>query len=259
MRTTIFIFLVALLGFSPTCWGQGKVTRPTQNKTTNVKKKKKASITSNKKSATTDNKNKKSEAAGNDDKKTQLINGYECVDLALPSGLKWGVTNLGAKNPEESGAYFAWGETTNKNEYSIEDSYTSGKTNNELKSEGITKDLQTLAPRQDAASFYRGDGWRIPTYHEFKELMGQCDWEWVESDSIAGYKIIGKNGNSIFLPAAGFYLDTELVKEGGSGHYWTSTAFNDMFNAYTFTFMNGSFNLTWNGRYFGRVIRPVTE
>ena len=39
-------------------------------------------------------------------------NGYEYVDLGLPSGLKWATCNVGASSPEEYGLYFAWGETT---------------------------------------------------------------------------------------------------------------------------------------------------
>ena len=39
-------------------------------------------------------------------------NGYEYVDLGLPSGLKWATCNIGASSPEEYGLYFAWGETT---------------------------------------------------------------------------------------------------------------------------------------------------
>ena len=38
-------------------------------------------------------------------------NGYEYVDLGLPSGLKWATCNVGASSPEEYGNYYAWGET----------------------------------------------------------------------------------------------------------------------------------------------------
>ena len=35
-------------------------------------------------------------------------NGYEYVDLGLPSGLKWATCNVGANKPEDYGLYFAW-------------------------------------------------------------------------------------------------------------------------------------------------------
>ena len=34
-------------------------------------------------------------------------NGYEYVDLGLPSGLKWATCNVGASSPEEYGNYYA--------------------------------------------------------------------------------------------------------------------------------------------------------
>ena len=33
-------------------------------------------------------------------------NGHEYVDLGLPSGTLWASMNVGAANPEETGAYF---------------------------------------------------------------------------------------------------------------------------------------------------------
>ena len=45
-------------------------------------------------------------------------NGHEYVDLGLPSGIKWATCNVGANSPEDYGDYFAWGETSPKDEYS---------------------------------------------------------------------------------------------------------------------------------------------
>ena len=38
-------------------------------------------------------------------------NGFDYVDLGLPSGTLWAACNVGASKPSESGLYFAWGET----------------------------------------------------------------------------------------------------------------------------------------------------
>lgn len=35
------------------------------------------------------------------------VNGFEYVDLGLPSGTKWATSNIGAKVPESAGTYFA--------------------------------------------------------------------------------------------------------------------------------------------------------
>ena len=40
---------------------------------------------------------------------TQVHNGYEYVDLGLPSGIKWATCNIGGASPEDSDMYFAWG------------------------------------------------------------------------------------------------------------------------------------------------------
>ncbi|MBO5975012.1 MAG: hypothetical protein J6P95_04780, partial [Paludibacteraceae bacterium] len=49
---------------------------------------------------------------------TGIENGYEWVDLGLPSGLRWATCNVGATKPEEYGNYYAWGETSPKTTYS---------------------------------------------------------------------------------------------------------------------------------------------
>lgn len=244
MRRVVTILMMTILGLSVSCWGQGRVTRPVMEKQANVKNQSKSAHT--KKKRVRQNKATR-----------HLANGYEYVDLALPSRLKWATTNLGASSPEGKGAYFAWGDTMRRQSYTY--CLTSSKDINDLKAEGFITDSQTLAQSQDAASFYRSDGWRIPTSQEFQELIDHCKWEWVESDTSSGYKIIGKNGNSIFLPASGYYLGSKLVNEGEGGHYWTATAYEDNFSAYGLSFSNGSFILSWYNRCFGRVIRPVIK
>lgn len=38
-------------------------------------------------------------------------NGYEYVDLGLPSGTLWATCNVGASKPSDYGLYFQWGDT----------------------------------------------------------------------------------------------------------------------------------------------------
>ncbi len=42
---------------------------------------------------------------------TDKYNGYEYVDLGLPSGLKWATCNIGADAPEKYGDFYEWAET----------------------------------------------------------------------------------------------------------------------------------------------------
>ena len=47
-----------------------------------------------------------------------VVDGHSCVDLGLPSGVKWATCNVGAISPEDYGGYYAWGETEEKENYS---------------------------------------------------------------------------------------------------------------------------------------------
>ena len=67
----------------------------------------------------------------------------------------------------------------------------------------------------DAATANWGNGWRMPTTKELAELLNLCDWEFVGS----GYKVTGPNGNSIFLPAAGYRYGDKQYGKGNAGYY----------------------------------------
>ena len=63
-------------------------------------------------------------------------------------------------------------------------------------------------------------GNKLPTKQQLEELKSKCTWTWTGS----GYKVIGPNGNSIYLPAAGSrYPDGDVDWVGEKGHYWSST------------------------------------
>ena len=51
-----------------------------------------------------------------------------------------------------------------------------------------------------------------PTIESIYELVNDCKWEWITTDGVSGYNVIGKNGNNIFLPASGvFYEEIDTV------------------------------------------------
>lgn len=83
---------------------------------------------------------------------TGSLNGHEWVDLGLPSGLKWATCNVGAKTTEQSGNYYAWGETKPKDEYNSSNSVTYGLTNSELQSNGYIDEEGNLTSLHDAAT-----------------------------------------------------------------------------------------------------------
>lgn len=135
------------------------------------------------------------------------------VDMGLPSGLLWATRNVGASSPEDYGYYFAWGETQPKSVYSWSTyTYCSGSDSTLTKYcnkstygyNGFTDNLTTLQPGDDAATANWGSGWRTPTEEEWKELVNNTTSIWTTRKGVRGQLFTASNGNSIFLPAAGF-------------------------------------------------------
>lgn len=72
-----------------------------------------------------------------------------------------------------------------------------------------------------------GTGWRIPDENEMKGLTTNCDWQWTSVNGVKGCRVTGRDNyktNSIFLPAAGYYVTSwsSHVNQGIYGYYWTS-------------------------------------
>ena len=141
-------------------------------------------------------------------------NGHDWVDLGLPSGLKWATCNVGASSPSDYGDYFAWGETSTKSSYTYDNSITDGNKIGNIAGN----------PTYDVAHAEWRGCWRLPTEKEFQELLDNCEWEWTTQDGNKGYKVTSKkNGNSIFLPAAGGRAGWSSNRQGTHGLYWSAT------------------------------------
>ncbi len=177
------------------------------------------------------------------------INGHEYVDLGL--SVKWATCNVGASSPSDYGDYFAWGETSTKSEYNRGNSVTYGK-----------KSMVSIAgnPQYDAAQANWGNTWRLPTKREIEELVNKCKHTWTTQGEHKGYKITGPNGNSIFLPAAGWRYGTSLYNAGGRGYYWSATPYGgNARSAYSLYFNSGSLFKSLYYRDYGQSVRPVSE
>ena len=179
-----------------------------------------------------------------------IINGHEYVDLGLPSGLKWATCNVGASSPEEYGDYYAWGEIKTKEDYSKSNSKTYGKSMSDISGNST----------YDVARAKWGGSWRLPTKKELEELKNKCKWEWTTINGKKGYKVTGPNGNSIFLPAAGYRSGLSLYYAGEYGYCCSSTPYesND-FYAYYLDFISSYHDVGRNRRYYGLSVRPVSE
>ena len=194
------------------------------------------------------------------------LNGHAYVDLGLPSGLLWATCNVGATTPEEYGDYFAWGETAKKNSYTwanykwSDGSMQSLTKYNNRNDYGIVDNLSELLPSDDAAVVNWGGCWRMPTYAEWEELCNtdNCTWTPLHNNGhCEGYKVTStRNGNSIFLPAAGLYTESGLDHAGLSGYFWASTLFSAPDQGCGLYFDDAGHPHAFS-RYQGLSVRPV--
>ncbi|MBD5268377.1 MAG: hypothetical protein HDS45_02090 [Bacteroides sp.] len=172
--------------------------------------------------------------------------GHKWVDLGL--SVNWAQCNIGAKIPSEQGFYYAWGERGVKQSYSQYNSETSN-----VKLSEISGNDQY----DTATSQWKGH-WRMPTSAEFQELKNNCQWRWKIRDGISGFEVIGPNGNSIFLPASGVMVGSELNDLNETGDYWTSSPQpNRNSYSYIFDFSKEEKSLVPVERHLGASIRPV--
>ena len=205
----------------------------------------------------------------------------EYVDLGLPSGIKWAKRNLGASKPSDYGHYYAWGETEPKTDYTwatykwmqagqSDWKHITKYTVADGQTEGIWYDAggtfigdnkTTLEAADDAATRKLGSPWRMPTLVEIRELLdaNNCTWTWTTQDGKNGYEVKSKtNGNSIFLPAAGYRGGSALYYAGSGGYFWSCLL--DAARSYcarNLGFDSGARGWYHNPRFYGFSVRPV--
>lgn len=168
-----------------------------------------------------------------EDPSPEVVDDHEYVDLGLPSGNLWAKCNIGATSPEDAGCYFAWGETSTKKMYDwkqykftvfVNGVYLLNKycTDPSCGVNGFADHITELKPEDDAAVVHWGNGWHMPDYDDFDELYLNTTHEWISINGVCGRRLIGSNGNSIFLPTTGFYLDDTIICKN-LGIYWSTT------------------------------------
>ena len=197
-------------------------------------------------------------------------NGYEYVDLGLPSGTKWATCNVGASKPEESGLYFAQGNTVgytaddvrNGNhvfdgEHDVLDG--SNDRYNEYIKYNSADGLTTLLPEDDAASVNMGGDWHMPTKEQFEELTVNTTSTWTTMNGVNGTLYTSKtNGDTLFIPATGYGRDGSVTGEGSYANVWGSSLNVEYPNSACF--LEGTsygVNMGYITRYLGRSVRGV--
>lgn len=110
---------------------------------------------------------KKNQSKVDSGKDNSIIDDCKFVDLGL--SVLWASQNMGAKRPEDLGTFVNKLDVTTTSE--------------------VTE--------------WNFKGALVPTIGQFEELRNNCNWEWTEQKGVGGYKITGRNGNSIFIPFSG--------------------------------------------------------
>ncbi len=96
-------------------------------------------------------------------------------------------------------------------------------------------------------------GYKLPTEEDWKELFEHCSSKWDEEQK--GFVLTGPNGNSIFLPAAG-YRGIVVSNVGSYGYYWSSVSNKN--HAYYVLFGSGFlYPQLLSLRYYGFSVRLV--
>ena len=193
-------------------------------------------------------------------------NGHEYVDLGLPSGTLWATCNIGASKPEDYGNYYAWGETSTKNTYNWStykyangdyDKLTKYSNKSDYGNNGFTDNQTALQTGDDPAASNWGGGWRTPTYDQWKELLEYTEDEWTGK----GRKFTSKkNGQTLFLPAAGSRWGSELFGPDSRGNYWSRSLNTDRpYYAWNLGFGSDDCHVYRYYRDNGFSVRPVRQ
>ena len=207
---------------------------------------------------------------------------HEWVDLGLPSGTLWATCNIGADKPEDYGGYFAWGETATKegyswgnyawmtegkddwlyiNKYTFADGQADGCWYSGSTFIGDNKTELELA--DDAAFALWGSKWQMPSKEQFDELINNAytTSEWTAQNGVTGCKITSRsNGNTLFLPASGYFGSSSIGSTGTTGNYWTrSLSTGSCGNATNLYLRQNQIYCTAESRKYGQSIRPVRK
>ena len=198
------------------------------------------------------------------------FNGYEYVDLGLPSGTLWAKCNVGAETETDFGLYFAWGETvgysaaTSTKQFSWSD-YKWG-TDTAISKYNSTDGKTVLELEDDAARVNMCGGWYMPTLTQANELISGCNWT-----SVTDYYSTGVNGllatsrtnsNTIFFPCAADYRNGVLGDVGGQLFSWLQNKGTDNTSARCMYCYRGATYMSINAesggaRCYGRTVRGV--
>ena len=200
--------------------------------------------------------------------KTINSNGFDYVDLGIPSGTKWATMNVGASKPSDFGLYFQWGDTVGytADQVGKDKQFTWSDYKFTIDIDGSSSNFskyntagESLELADDAANANMGGSWHMPSPTQLEELTANTTTAWTTQDGVNGKLFTSKkNGKSIFVPAAGFAWDGSLYLSGGYGDVWSSVlSTGGVFGGRDLYFYSGYAHLGNSSRYSGLSVRGV--
>ena len=200
-------------------------------------------------------------------------NGYEYVDLGLPSGTMWATCNVGATKPEDEGLLFQFGRV---------DGYRFGDTNHKIRTNKQNKQdtenefipktasgklycqYNILDLADDAAHVNMGGAWRMPTQTQYSEMFNNTT-RTVIKDLKNKQKVIGMlftskiNNKRLFVPFAGYWYNRSFAGAGSYASVWSSQVHSsDVDNAYTLDcYSSGNAYVSHSYRSYAFSVRGV--
>ena len=158
-------------------------------------------------------------------------NGYDYVDLELPSGTLWATCNVGASKPTDYGLYFQWGDTkgytkgqVGKDKLFNWHSYKWYNDGGSIIFSKYTTTGESLKLDDDAAHVHMKGSWHIPTPEQVQELVDYTTKERTEKDGIICMKFTSKKDTSkhIFIPMSGYAWDGSVEDTDECCLVWSS-------------------------------------
>ncbi|MDO4511715.1 MAG: hypothetical protein Q4B68_07865 [Bacteroidales bacterium] len=186
--------------------------------------------------------------------------GHAIVDLGLSVCWAYNNLDLDGENLEAepytlTKALYGWADATGKKRSVDAADYPSKEET------GTVLPPDEISGTQfDIARKNWGGEWRLPTNDEMVELVQSCTWIFETVNQTPGFRIIGPNGNSIFLPACGWRYGDQYGAEGVYGGYWSGTLSQEEITAgRCVAFNTNTHNTGYTKRYYGLAVRPVIK